>query len=425
MKKKFIAAFALILVLVLTLAPFASAEAGPKPNKPTNLASTTSDAGVTLTWTDNSTIEDAYLIYRKLSTESSWTYIGATDANVTTYVDTDVVKGNTYEYKVKASNILISGGDLRIYTSDDSNIVSVFVPLTLIIIPPIVIGTAPAAPTNLSLPAGYTAKPDAVSLTWTDNANDEAGFIIERRLPGSFWLELDRVTANVQMYVDDSVAANTAYEYRVCAYKYALLSNILKSDYTNVLTVTTAAAPVETPGNYPGASSWAVAEIDKAVKAGLTTPDILSSFQKSITREEFCEIVVKLYEALSGKTAVPVNPNPFTDTSNPEILKAYNLGIVNGIGGGKFAPNNNVTRQEICVMLLRCIKVVHPGADYSTVGVGPFSDENLIASWAIDAVRYMNKVGIMKGVGGGAIDPLGNTTREQAILLVYRTYEAN
>ena len=68
---------------------------------------------------------------------------------------------------------------------------------------------------------------------------------------------------------------------------------------------------------------------------------------------------------------------------------------------------------------------VHPGADYSAVGVSAFADESSIASWAIDAVRYMSKEGIMKGVGAGKIDPLGNTTREQAILLIYRTYGAN
>ena len=305
----------------------------------------------------------------------------------------------------------------------------------VIITPPVLTVTAPAAPANLSLPAGYQAQPDSVSLKWTDNSNDEAGFIIERRrAAGSLmiyymWAEIDRVAANVKTYIDEDVEADTSYEYRICAYKKGLIDSDVLSSYSNILTATTAAAtvtpPVTPPGTYPGASSWAVAEIDLAVKAGLTTSSILSNFQNSITREEFCEIAVKLYEALSGETAQPINPNPFNDTSNSEILKAYNLGIVKGVAADKFAPNKNITRQEICVMLLRALKAVQPGADYSAVGVGAFADESLIADWAIDAVRYMNKEGIMKGVGAGKIDPLGNTTREQAILLIYRTYGAN
>jgi hypothetical protein len=39
-------------------------------------------------------------------------------------------------------------------------------------------------------------------------------------------------------------------------------------------------------------------------------------------------------------------------------------------------------------------------------------------------MRIMNSKGIMKGVGSNMINPLGNTTREQAIALVKRTYDS-
>src|SRR5690606_4040684 len=77
-------------------------------------------------------------------------------------------------------------------------------------------------------------------------------------------------------------------------------------------------------------SNWAISEIEKAKKNNLTTERILNNFQSDITREEFCELVVKLYEAISGVKAKPVSPNPFTDTNNLEVLKANNLGIVGG-----------------------------------------------------------------------------------------------
>ena len=75
----------------------------------------------------------------------------------------------------------------------------------------------------------------------------------------------------------------------------------------------------------------------------------------NITREEFAEVVVKAYEKYAGKEASYTDTSVFTDTKNPEIFKAYELGIVNGIGGGKFAPNNLITREQMAAMLYRFV----------------------------------------------------------------------
>ncbi len=180
------------------------------------------------------------------------------------------------------------------------------------------------------------------------------------------------------------------------------------------------------PTNFTYASSpsqWAEKEIQQAKTNQLTTTKILSNYQQNITREEFAELAVKLYESLSQKKATPVSPNPFIDTKNPEILKANKLGIVGGISANQFAPNQPITRQEICVMLLRTIKIATLQSNYSIPNNIKFSDEKLIASWALDAVKYLNHQGIMGGIGGNQINPKGNTTREQAIVLVNRTFE--
>jgi hypothetical protein len=171
------------------------------------------------------------------------------------------------------------------------------------------------------------------------------------------------------------------------------------------------------------ASRWAVPELKMAYSYGLTYPDIMKDFKKSITREEFCVIVVKLYEKLSQKKAIP-GPNPFSDTSNPEIIKAYTLGIVQGVGAGKFAPQQNITRQEICVMIFRALSKAKESLDKTIEGNFPFDDTKLIAPWALEAMKFAYMHGIMSGVGRGRIDPLSNTTREQGIVLVKRTYEA-
>lgn len=284
-------------------------------------------------------------------------------------------------------------------------------------------GTAPKAPSTLALPSGYAPADTSVKLVWKDNATNEEGFKIERVAKGgAAWTQVGSAGKDSSSYTDTGLQAGTTYYYRIKAW-----NNFGVSAATNELVVTTAkaggAAPIVTYSNTP--SSWAAAEIDKAKEAGLTVDTLLSAYNKPITRAEFSELVVKLYEKATGKVITPVTPNPFTDTQSEAVLKAYAVGIINGVSADKFAPNANVTRQEMAVMLQRELKAADAegqyvvGEDFTTV----FADESAIASWAIDAVRFMNQSGIINGVGEGKIDPKGNATREQAMLMVYRDYE--
>lgn len=170
------------------------------------------------------------------------------------------------------------------------------------------------------------------------------------------------------------------------------------------------------------ASSWAVPEIQQAYNDGLTYPGVMTDFQQPITREEFCTIVVKLYEKLTGQT-VQAGPDPFSDTTNPEIIKAYQLGIVGGIGQGKFAPQSSITRQEICVMIFHCLIKSISTLNQNTDGQFPFDDQGQIAAWALNAMKFAYENQIMSGIGNNLIDPLSETTREQGIALIKRTYE--
>ena len=105
------------------------------------------------------------------------------------------------------------------------------------------------------------------------------------------------------------------------------------------------------------ASQWAQSELASATELGLI-PDGLKDkdLTKSITREEFAEVSVKAYEALTGIKATPVTTNPFTDTKNTEVLKAYNLGITTGTSATTFDPNASLNREQAATMLTRTYK---------------------------------------------------------------------
>lgn len=186
---------------------------------------------------------------------------------------------------------------------------------------------------------------------------------------------------------------------------------------------------------YSKASSWAETELKKAADLGLI-PDILkgTDVTKPITREEFCELAVLMVEKITQNTEEVMATNPFTDTVNPQILKAYQLGITKGTSTTTFSPKMIINREQCAAMLFRAIKVVKPDGDYSIVGVKDFPDQKYISTWAVEATKYMWKIGIIKGDSAGNFMPKATTTaqeaanygmasREAAILMTVRSFE--
>jgi hypothetical protein len=185
---------------------------------------------------------------------------------------------------------------------------------------------------------------------------------------------------------------------------------------------------------WSNASSWASAELKKADDAGLI-PDILkgADLTKPITREEFAELAVLLYEKTTGKAAAAASPNPFKDTTNPQILKAFQLGITTGTTATTFAPKELINREQVATMLSRAIRVMAPGGDFSTTGAPAFTDRKDISTYAVDHVLFMAKLEIIKGVDGKFMPRATTTaqkasgyataTREQSIAMSVRSYE--
>ncbi len=185
---------------------------------------------------------------------------------------------------------------------------------------------------------------------------------------------------------------------------------------------------------WSNASAWASAELKKADDYGLIQDSLKGAdMTKPITREEFAELAVKLYEKTTGTAATAASPNPFTDTNNPEILKAFKVGVTTGTSATTFAPKELTNREQVATMLSRAIRVMAPGGDFSTTGAPSFSDKKDISSWALDHVLFMARLGIIKGTDGKFMPKAtttaqtatgyATTTREQAIAMSVRSFE--
>ena len=123
---------------------------------------------------------------------------------------------------------------------------------------------------------------------------------------------------------------------------------------------------------------------------------------------------------MSSQT-VEVGENPFTDTTEPDVLKAYKMDIVHGIGNGKFAPDDLVTREQAAMMLTSVY--VKLNGQIPAAGVISFADDTDVSDWAWNAVAFTSDKGIITGVGENRFEPQGSTTREQALIMALDMFQ--
>ena len=164
---------------------------------------------------------------------------------------------------------------------------------------------------------------------------------------------------------------------------------------------------------------WAEEDVEKAVAAGLVPPSLCSRYNRSTTRGEFCALAAALYESLRGEISLR---QAFSDTSDESVEKMAALGVVLGVGQGRFDPDTSLTREQAAAMLSRlCAVLGNPLPDDSP----KFEDRNAISSWAAEAVGQMQRAGIMGSIceSRSVFSPLASYSREQSIVTLYRFYE--
>ncbi|MCL2842181.1 MAG: S8 family serine peptidase [Oscillospiraceae bacterium] len=103
------------------------------------------------------------------------------------------------------------------------------------------------------------------------------------------------------------------------------------------------------------------------------------------------------------------------------VAWAYQEGLVQGIGGGRFAPNALITREQLAAMLVRTLDV-----EYRETAVGPtmdFPDAGTISSWAPVYVYNAFRQGWMIGDARGDFRPGANIFRAEVATAVNRILE--
>jgi hypothetical protein len=159
---------------------------------------------------------------------------------------------------------------------------------------------------------------------------------------------------------------------------------------------------------------WAETNISKLVAAGAVSgyPDGTFKPDNTISRAEFATILVKAFKLESKEGKV------FTDTANhwarEAIATAAANGIVNGYSDTTFGPNDNITREQMAVMIAKAAKLTD-----ATEGKS-FADGAQISDWAKEAVVKASGNGIISGYPDNTFKPQATATRAEAVTVIVK-----
>ena len=165
---------------------------------------------------------------------------------------------------------------------------------------------------------------------------------------------------------------------------------------------------------------WSYPYIKELYEAGVVSGTSATTFEPTanVTRAQF----VTMIAGLAGADVSGYASGPFTDVQAgswyaPYVNWAADNGVVYGVSDTEFAPNDEISRQDMAVMLCR-----YAGQFGIQLGTGnpaiTFTDEADIADYALPAVEALQRAGVISGMPDGSFRPRDTATREQACVML-------
>lgn len=286
---------------------------------------------------------------------------------------------------------------------------------------------------SLQLERNDAGKYDRFSMEWKNpewvkaklDAGEAVDFEIDARVNGEAWSSESGTVYRSALTKDQSEEVKLTIppeafssfgrvdiENNLYSFRVRYVSGNAVSPYTNAIAV----------GFRPGfsnASEWSKEELASAGKHGFIPPSIKSDMKREITREEFTEVIVRVYEKVN-RVHLVAGESPYRDTKNDAVTVATRLGIVYGVGHGAFDPDAQITRQDMATIFNRLLGVLEiRGDDVNSV---PFADHDKLSDYAIRPAYQLQSLGIMKGYKDNTFRPETKASREQGVALAERTY---
>ena len=170
---------------------------------------------------------------------------------------------------------------------------------------------------------------------------------------------------------------------------------------------------------------WGRSQILTLAEAGLVNGMDAHHFEpdRKVTRAMFVTILGRIY----GLHEDFVAPIGFSDVQEedwfaPYVTWASLSGIVTGYDDGTFAPNREITREQMALIMVRYCEAYGYRLPEEE-NVPAFTDEEGISPWALDAVMKSRRCGLINGREDGSFDPSGTATRAEMCAVMARLLE--
>ncbi len=166
---------------------------------------------------------------------------------------------------------------------------------------------------------------------------------------------------------------------------------------------------------------WAQEAIEALASRGVINGTSETTFapNNNITRADFITLVVRYFglEGNKNDNFDDVNSNMYYTDS---IAIAKDLEIINGCGKNMFKPLENISRQDMMVILARALKV---SGKYDKLDIGSktytdYYDSYKVADYAVESVDYLISTGLINGTNA-RVYPNASTTRAEVAQLLY------
>lgn len=158
-------------------------------------------------------------------------------------------------------------------------------------------------------------------------------------------------------------------------------------------------------------SEWYYEAVKFAFEKGITSGVSKTEYAPNdkVTRGQFITMLLRAY-GIKERTG-----DNFDDCGNTwytgYLAAAKQLGISSGVGDNKFAPEKEISREEMVTLIYNYLKSV--GKVDDEIKETTFADDDIIADWAKTGVAFASDRGYIKGKGDNLFDPKSNATRAE------------
>lgn len=201
----------------------------------------------------------------------------------------------------------------------------------------------------------------------------------------------------------------------------AIVDNILKYTAPDSVTVQFE----ENPKTFTDIENhWAKANVDFVTQREIFQGTAQNTFapQTSMTRGMFVTAIGRLYERSYGKVT---GNTTFTDVdTNAYYAKyvawAHENGIVEGVGNNNFAPNTQVSREQMASIMFRFATFLDKAPKGNWMINVTYPDKADISNYAMDAATYCQLTSIITGRDSGKFEPKATATRAEVAAVIER-----